>query len=196
MTLAASDWWDSTGALVLLTGTVTICATAIPLALRPWSENRIRRAERQEDRLDRWDENARALSVELETMLEKYVVSSLFDQTTLVMMPWEAGGLRTRAALILRFAPTATLRKLGVHLFHDIDLLHHRAFRLVMLRRDHPDDPRLTKAVEGYGETHGEAVLTLAGFAEAIGGPTAPGREAFALPLKTDNQKPASSGHS
>jgi hypothetical protein len=171
----------------VLTGVVTVSAVAVPLALRPWSDNRTRRTKRQEEKRERWEEDARALSVELEAQLEKYQVGSLFSQSTLVMAPWEPlGGLRTRAAVILRFAPTDAVRKVGVELLEKIDLLHHNAFALLTLRRNHPDLSSVPRAQESYERYQGEAVYKLAQFVEALGGPTAPRRDAFTLPLKSD----------
>jgi hypothetical protein len=180
--IADGSWLDTSGAVIMLTGLVTVSATAIPLALRPWMENRIREANRREEAEQGWLNDAQVLSVELESLLEKYGVGSLFDQPSLVTAPWN-GGMRTRAALVLKFSPDEGRRRIGVELLTAVDLMHNRAMSLLQLRQ-RGNEATVARATENYEEFHGEAVHALFRFAEALGGPESPPREGFTLPLK------------
>lgn len=144
-----------------------------------------RQAEREAERVERWTDDAGTLTVELEGHLERCGVPALFNQPTMVMGAWDMN-LRTRPALVLRFAPTDDLRRVGVELLGACDLMHMRAKTLLIRRRDDPsieDDP---SQHHNYPEYHGEAVLALARFVEVLGGPKAPPRDGFTLPLRTD----------
>jgi hypothetical protein len=76
--IADKSWWSTSGALILLTGIVAIGSTLVTLLLRPWSENRIRKAKRDETEHDAWINDAQTMSVELEGLLLKYKVGVLF----------------------------------------------------------------------------------------------------------------------
>jgi len=183
--MIAESWWSTAGALILLTGIVAVSSTLVTLLLRPWSANRIRNAKRQERTQDAWINEAQQMSVELEGLLIKYRVDILFSQaTSITMTSWEVGGLRTRAALVLRFGPTNELKQAGIDLLNAIDMLHRHAESLLITKRDKPH--KLDEVREDYGRFLGEAVYALNRFTEAVGGPATPAREAFPLPLKDD----------
>jgi hypothetical protein len=148
--LLGTSWWDSAGAVVLLTGIVTIGAGLLPLALRPWVENKIRRSQREEESLEDWQGEARALCVELEDQLARYQVGSLFSQPTIVTAAWETGGLRRKTALVTTFGPTQQLKESGTAVLHAIDLLHRRAVPLLRIRNDHPE-----RVVSQFGRATG-----------------------------------------
>ncbi|MEO8291748.1 MAG: hypothetical protein ABI635_01305, partial [Actinomycetota bacterium] len=58
--------------------------------------------------------------------------------------------------------------------------------RAVLLLRSRDDPEKMAKIQPDYEAYHGEAVLALSQFVEVLGGPGAPERDQFTLPLKTD----------
>ena len=90
--MLAAGWWSSPGALVFLTGIVTLPAGGVPLLLRPWMEGRLEGRRRVQE----WRGEARALCVDLEEHLLRMERSTLFNMPTPVISTWEYGGCGAR----------------------------------------------------------------------------------------------------
>jgi len=162
----AAGWWSSPGALVFLTGIVTLSAAGVPLLLRPWMEGRLEGRRRVQE----WRGEARALCVDLEEHLLRMERSTLLNMPTPVISTWEYGGLRRQTRAVVRFGPE-DLRPVGFALLEAMNHLQREAIALCGLPRDSADDPRLEEPGKVYEGWCDRAAAALRGFETAIGGP-------------------------
>jgi len=170
--LAAINWLDTTGAAIVLTGVVTVAATAIPTLLKPWTDKRADKRNRAED----WRDQAKTLCVDLEEHLRRMKRPRLQTIPTIAMAYWgDQNELRPRARGIMRFAPTDELRSLGDGVLVTLEALQQEADELFRVTgKAWPPDGQAIRekenadAAQSYDAKYGPADDALRAFEKAL----------------------------
>jgi len=180
MNTLALSWWDTNGAVVLLTGVVSVLSLSIGLLLRPLVETRIRRHERTE----RAYEAARELAADLSRVLPAF---SGFGGKVLLgaARTWQED-LERRINLAKYFGPDEDLRKAAASVWLWFFKLKNYALSAEKMKDD--DTPsHVQESMDRKSRTaYGEASYALDIFISELGGPDIPPRDAYPLLLKED----------
>lgn len=170
------SWWDTNGASVLLAGAISVTSLAVGFALQPIVQRRVRRQEQHED----WLQEARQVAADLSTFL--------FDGITDESVEWWRNDLRRRTVLLAHFAPDSGVREAAEKLWNEIERLRMSRRRM----RGMPSGPHKSRLEQRELEATGEANYQLDALVERLGGPAAPPRDSYFLPLRgEDREHPA-----
>ncbi len=165
--MLAASWWNSTGAVVVLTGAVAVGTQIASNFLRPWLE----RGRESRARLADWRDSVKELCIDGEEQLKRMDRETFIGSpgASVALSTWDHGMRRT-TRLLARFAPD-DLRPLGDAVLTTMETLHVRALDLVFLKRDSQDSDAIASAESAYDAAHTEATKALDRFERSIGGP-------------------------
>lgn len=161
------DWWDTTGAAVLLTGAVSTVTLVIGFVARPWVEGRVKETDRKQARRERSIEQGVDLAAELHQHLYGGFATGFLRQQGMgeaSVRAW-SGDLRRRTTLLTLFSPVPDLQQAAKGLAERFDALSGKAFGIT----GYTGNPAgLQRALDQYDEKWNEAKTALDEFIAAL----------------------------
>lgn len=183
-TAAPTSWWDSSGAVVLLTGLVSTITFWIGFVARPRTEARIRREAQREAEAAEWIKFGRDLTADLEYMLEETLSRHAIerDGSAPARAEWNEG-FRRRVTLLSQFAHDPQIKAAA----KQTRLRYVMVIRTAFAHENFPKtDPKYEEIVRRFERRWGEAHYALMGLIEMLGGEARRPREEVDYPLETD----------
>jgi hypothetical protein len=174
----SGSWLDTTGAIALITGVVSIVSVTLGIFLRwlldKWSA--------KTESAQAWRDRARNLAADLDALLAGGLSSGFMTIDSFredALKSW-ARRLRRETSMIARFAEEEPLRKAAADVRVRFEKLVGRTFVIAQNPNPTPE------AQEQRERAYGEAAYALDVLIERCGGPNAPPRDSYPLLLDSD----------